>query len=169
MLDVGCGTGLCLSRLEDKVGGSGVIVGIDESREMLDLAGKRAAEHGWQNVRLIAAPAEQAPVDLVADAAIFSAVHDVMQSETALAHVFSWLRPGAPVAAIGGKYPAPWPWPLRAWVEDLHAPFIRDFTGFNRPWGLLADFAPDLSIQELAFGTGYLALGHAPPPPEQTC
>jgi hypothetical protein len=52
-------------------------------------------------------------------------------------------------------------WPLRAWVAGLHAPFVRDFTGFDRPWRLLTEFVADLRVQELAFGAGYLALGHA--------
>jgi hypothetical protein len=36
----------------------------------------------------------------------------------------------------------PWTWPLRAWVAGLHAPFVTDFTGFDRPWRLLADLVP---------------------------
>ena len=95
---------------------------------------------------------------------IFCAVHDVMQSPTALANVFDHLRPGAAVAAIGGKLPAPWLFSLRKWVTNLHAPFITDFTGFDRPWQQLADHVPDLQIRQLATGTGYLALGRTAGP-----
>ena len=59
MLDVGCGTGLCLPLLQRKVGPTGTIVGIDASEQMLEVAGDRVAEHGWDNVHLIAAPVEQ--------------------------------------------------------------------------------------------------------------
>lgn len=161
VLDVGCGTGLCLPLLRRKVGASGTIVGIDESEQMLEVAGQRVAEHGWDNVRLLAAPVAQAPIDGTADAALFCAVHDVLQSPAALAHIFDHLRPGAPVAAAGGKWPSPWLWPLPVWVAYLHAPFVNDFTGFDRPWRLLAEFVPNLRIHQLAFTTGYLALGHA--------
>jgi SAM-dependent methyltransferase len=161
VLDVGCGTGLCLPLLQRKVGPSGTIVGIDESEQMLEVAAQRVAEHDWDNVYLLAAPVVRAPIDGTADAALFCAVHDVLQTQTALAHVFDHLRPGAPVAAAGGQWPAPWLWPLGAWVAALHAPFVNNFTGFDRPWRLLAEFAPDLRVHELAFGTGYLALGHA--------
>jgi SAM-dependent methyltransferase len=161
VLDVGCGTGLCVPLLQRKVGASGMIVGIDESEQMLQVAGERVAEHGWDNVRLLAAPVARAPIDATADAALFCAVHDVLQSPAALDHVFAHLRPGAPVAAAGGKWPAPWLWPLGAWVAALHAPFVTDFTGFDRPWRPLAQFVPDLRIHQLAFTTGYLALGHA--------
>jgi demethylmenaquinone methyltransferase/2-methoxy-6-polyprenyl-1,4-benzoquinol methylase len=161
VLDVGCGTGLCLPLLQHKVGPTGAILGIDASEHMLDVAAGRIAEHGWDNVRLIAAPVAHAPIDTAADAAVFCAVHDVMQSPSALGNVFDHLRPGAPVAAAGGKWPAPWMWPLRAWVTELHAPFITDFTGFDRPWRQLAEHVPDLRVHELAFGAGYIASGHA--------
>ena len=41
VLDVGCGTGLCLPLLRDKVGPTGTIVGIDASEQMLRLARDR--------------------------------------------------------------------------------------------------------------------------------
>ena len=162
MLDVGCGTGLCLPLLQHEVGPTGAIVGIDASEQMLGMATARVAEHGWDNVRLVAAPVADAPIDVVADAAVFCAVHDVMQSHAALSNVFDHLRPGAPVAAAGGKQPGPWMWPWRTWVADLHAPFISNFTGFDQPWRLLAELVPDLPVRELAFGAGYIALGHIP-------
>ena len=46
VLDVGCGTGLCLPLLQHKVGPTGAIIGIDESEQMLDVAADRVAEHG---------------------------------------------------------------------------------------------------------------------------
>ncbi len=111
VLDVGCGTGLCLPMLQRKIGPTGTIVGIDASEQMLQLAAARVAEHGWDNVRLIAAPVATAPIDGAADAALFCAVHDVMQSRRPWTTSFDHLRPGAPVAATGGKWPGPWMWP----------------------------------------------------------
>jgi hypothetical protein len=92
---------------------------------------------GWDNVRLVAAPADRAPIDGTADAALFCAVHHVMQSRAALEHVFDHLRPGAPVAAAGGKWPSAWLWSLRACLADLHVPLVTDFSDFDRPWRLL--------------------------------
>jgi hypothetical protein len=78
----------------------------------------------------------------MADAALFCAVHDIMQSCASLDNIVAHLRPGSPVAAIGGKQPALWMWPLRPCVTRLHEPFISDFTGFDRPWHQLAKYAP---------------------------
>ena len=163
VLDVGCGTGLCLPLLHDKVGPTGRIVGIDASEDMLQVAADRVTTHGWDNVRLVAAPAERAPIEGPADAALFCAVHDVLQSRAALGQVFEHLRPGAAVAAGGGKSPGPWLRHMRGWVHALHAPFVADFTGFDKPWRLLAEFVPDLRVQENSFGAGFLALGHYAP------
>ena len=57
----------------------------------------------------------------------------------------------APSAA--GAVPEPWGAP--------GPPLVYDFAGFDRPWRLLTEFVADLRVQELAFGAGYLALGHA--------
>jgi len=160
VLDVGCGTGLCLPLLREKVGGTGNVVGIDESAQMLEVASARIARHGWQNVHLVSAPVMDAVIDVTADAAIFCAVHDVMQSPAALRNVFDHLGPGAVVGAIGGKWPAPWLWSFRQLVADLHAPFITDFTGFDKPWRHLTEYVPDLRVQQIASGAGYLAIGH---------
>jgi demethylmenaquinone methyltransferase/2-methoxy-6-polyprenyl-1,4-benzoquinol methylase len=132
------------------------------------VAGARVTEHGWDNVQLLATPVAQAPINRTADAALFCAVHDVLQSPASLTHIFEHLRPGAAVAATGGKWPPPWNVALRAWVADLHAPFIHDFTGFDRPWRLLAGFVPDLQVTELGSGAGYLAVGHARGPLDTT-
>ena len=95
VLDVGCGTGLCLPLLQHKVGPTGAIIGIDASEQMLRVAADRIAEHGWDNVALIAAPVATAPIKATADAAVFCAVHDLMQCPAALGNVFDHLRPGA--------------------------------------------------------------------------
>jgi SAM-dependent methyltransferase len=162
VLDVGCGTGLCMDALQDKVGPSGTIVGIDASEAMLDLARDRATAHDWHNVRLRCASEPTALQDVQADGALFCAVHDVLQSPAVVTGVLEHLRPGASVAAAGGKRPPIWAWGLRGWIRSLHSPYIVDFTGFDRPWRLLAEHVPDLRVHELALGTGYLATGHTP-------
>jgi len=62
-----------------------------------------------------------------------------------------------------------WMWSLQPWVTGLHRPFITDFTGFDQPWRLLATHVPDLQVHELAFTTGYLAVGHSPAVRQMSC
>jgi len=51
VLDVGCGTELCLPLLQHKVGPTGSIIGIDSSEQMLQVAADRVAEHGLSGAR----------------------------------------------------------------------------------------------------------------------
>jgi demethylmenaquinone methyltransferase/2-methoxy-6-polyprenyl-1,4-benzoquinol methylase len=163
VLDVGCGTGLCCGLLRDKVGPAGEVVGIEESPEMAAVAREHIACEGWDNVTVVQAPAEDAEIGLTADAALFCAVHDILQSPDALRNVLTRLRPGAWVAAGGGKWAAPMMVALNSMTGMLHAPYVRDFGGFDRPWRHLEQLVQDVQVQELAFGSGYVMTGRTGP------
>jgi SAM-dependent methyltransferase len=158
VIDAGCGTGLCFAALQERIGPGGTIVGVDAAPEMLELAAERVADAGWSNVVLICSPLETAELP-TADHALFCAVHDIMQSGPALDNVLGHLRAGAGVAAGGGKWGPVWAIGLNASVLGLHAPYVRDFAGFDRPWTHLAERVADLTVQELAMGAGYVASG----------
>jgi SAM-dependent methyltransferase len=167
VLDVGCGTGLCHGSLLDKVGPQGRVVGIEESPEMVAVARERIEQEGWCNVTVVQSSAEDAQIASIADAALFCAVHDILQSPDALRNVLSKLRPGAGVAAAGGKWAAPWMVTVNLPVTMLHAPYVRSFEGFQRPWRHLERLLDDVHVQELALGGGYILTGHAPMGPGQ--
>jgi demethylmenaquinone methyltransferase/2-methoxy-6-polyprenyl-1,4-benzoquinol methylase len=163
VLDVGCGSGLCFDLLQERVGPGGTVVGIDASAEMLDVARRLVTGRRWSNVVLIEAAVEEATVLPTVDAVLFCAVHDVLQSPAALRTVFAHTRPGARVAAVGGKWATnPWAVGLNAMVTAVHTPFVRDFAGFDRPWERLREHVPDLHVQEIELGCGYLASGTSP-------
>jgi trans-aconitate methyltransferase len=162
VLDVGCGTGLCCGLLRDKVGPRGAVVGIEESPEMVTVAREHIASQGWPNVTVVQSTAEDAQVAHTADAALFCAVHDIMQSPEALANVLAKLRPGAWIAAGGGKWAAPIMVAANMMTSMLHAPYVRSFSGFDRPWGHLEQLVEDVSVREMAFGNGYVMTGRTP-------
>ena len=162
VLDVGCGTGLCYGLLQEKVGPQGRVVGIEESPEMAAVARERIAAEGWPNVTVVQSPAEDAKIPVAADAALFCAVHDVLQSPDALQNIMSRLRPGAWVAAGGGKWAPSIMMALNLQVRMLHAPYVRSFAGFERPWNHLEELIEDIDVREVALGSGYILTGHAP-------
>ncbi len=55
VLEIGCGTGLNFSRIQKRIGTCGKIIGIDISKQMLDIARKKVKSHKWKNIRLIQA------------------------------------------------------------------------------------------------------------------
>lgn len=57
ILLVGCGTGLIFQLIQNRIGDSGTIVGIDASKNMLLQAKRKINQHNWKNVHLIHADA----------------------------------------------------------------------------------------------------------------
>jgi demethylmenaquinone methyltransferase/2-methoxy-6-polyprenyl-1,4-benzoquinol methylase len=162
VLDVGCGSGLCFPLLQQCIGPGGTIIGIETAPEMLALARQQILERGWRNVVLVESAAEDAVIPRRADHALFCAVHDVLQSPAALRTVLARVRPGGTVAAVGGKWAPPWAVGLNTLVAATHAPFVRNFTGFDRPWAGLAPHLTNFLIREIEMGCGYLAAGQTP-------
>jgi trans-aconitate methyltransferase len=162
VLDVGCGTGLCCGMLREKVGPRGRVVGLEESPEMAAVAREHIACEGWRNVTVVQSSAEDAQIPLTADAALFCAVHDILQSPDALRNVMNNLCPGAWVAAGGGKWAPSMMVAVNWLVSMLHAPYVRSFSGFDRPWRHLEQLIEDIRVRELAFGSGYIMTGHTP-------
>ena len=72
------------------------------------------------------------------------------------------LRPGAPVAAGGGKWAAPVMVFRNLLISMLHAPYVRSFRGFSRPWSRLEQVAEDVQVRNVAWGSGYIMTGRAP-------
>ena len=167
VLDVGCGTGLCCGLLREKVGAQGGVVGIEESPEMLAVARQNATRAGWRNVSLVESPAEDARIPERADAALFCAVHDILQSPEALRNIIGSLRPGAWVAAGGGKWAPRLMLAANAYIRSQHAPYVRSFDGFDRPWRHLERLTEDVHVREVGFGGGYLMTARVPPPAAQ--
>jgi ubiquinone/menaquinone biosynthesis C-methylase UbiE len=159
VLDVGCGSGLCFPLLQPRVGPQGMVVGVEPSTDMLALAATRVQEAGWRNVLLVEAAAEDAKIPGLVDHVLFCAVHDVLQSREALRNVLGRLRPGGTVAVVGGKWAPAWAIGLNAVVAAVHAPFVRDFAGFDRPWGLLAEHVPNMRVSSIEMDCGFLAVG----------
>jgi SAM-dependent methyltransferase len=159
VIDVACGTGLNFPLLEADVGQAGKIIGIDLSPEMIAQARQRVADEGWDNVTLLEASVEDAPIEATADAALFSFTHDVLQSPGAVARVVSGLRPGAGVASVGAKLAGRWNLVVNAAVRRSARPYVTTFRGLDRPWRELERYTGEMQHRSLAFGGAYVAWG----------
>jgi SAM-dependent methyltransferase len=164
ILDVGCGTGRNFAQIQERIGPQGRIIGLEQSPEMLAQARARVLRQGWTNVELVCAGAEEAEIAATADAALLCAVHDVMRSPDALANVLRYVRDGGRVIAGGPKWTG-WREPgalslnLSTW--RLNRECVTTFEGFRRPWSRLADLVPELRVDEVYMGAGYIASGQA--------
>lgn len=159
VVDVGCGTGLCFAELIARIGPGGRLVGIEQSNDMLEQAGRRVAAAGWHNVELVLGPAEDVDIPVVADGALFCFTHDVLRTPAAVANVVGHLRPGARVAAVGPMW-APWWAPaMNLLIWSATRPYVTTFEGFAEPWSHLARAVPGLEVERIALAGKFFAWG----------
>lgn len=169
VLDVGCGTGFSFAPILEAIGPEGCLLAFDHSPALLDIARGRIAQAGWENVVLHEALAESVDFrpDLTARAAkapsavLFSYVHDVLQSETALDNLLSHAPPGARVAIAGTRL---WPWwglPVNLYLYVTHRRYITNRReNFRAPWTKLARRLDNFEVEvRWPPGWRYLATG----------
>jgi ubiquinone/menaquinone biosynthesis C-methylase UbiE len=159
VLDVGCGTGLSLELLQRGVGAAGHVVGIEQCPAMIARAQNRTCVQESENVTLLCAPAEEAPIDGRADAALFHFTHDVLRRPAALDQVLRHLKPGARLVACGLQWASPWAVPLNLFVWGAALRSVSSLRGLDKPWGLLAERVRGLKVEELLLGAVFLARG----------
>jgi SAM-dependent methyltransferase len=63
VLDLGCGAGLDLYLYARKVGGSGIVYGLDISEKMIEKARRNMSLVGAKNVKFMCAPSDRIPLD----------------------------------------------------------------------------------------------------------
>jgi ubiquinone/menaquinone biosynthesis C-methylase UbiE len=165
VVDMACGTGLNFALIERAIGPEGRIIGVDLTDAMLSRAQERVENHGWSNVSLVQADAAEF---------VFPAELDAILSTYALSHVpdcGDLIARGAAALSRGGRWvvldlkvPDHVPW----WLAQLGLAIGRPFGSIDawvgrRPWEPLhvamQDALPDLTWDELCFGTAFLAVG----------
>ncbi len=161
VLDLGCGSGGSFPYLVKAVGPTGKVVGIDISHESCINARRRIKSNGWKNVDAIESSAQN--VDLAGryDGALMFAAPDVYASDSALANILPYLKSHARIAIFGAKL-----------SDERLGKFLNPFFLFtcrklspstplpdSAPWGLLASQLEGLNVQELFFGSMFLAYG----------
>jgi ubiquinone/menaquinone biosynthesis C-methylase UbiE len=159
VLDIACGTGKSLEMLREAVGPKGIVVGVEQSHEMLQQASERVREGGWDNVQLIESTVESADLKGPFDAVLFVYTQDVLQSDAALARIFEATRTGTRVASTGTKL---FPWYLgiaNVWLLASSYAYFTTFAGLGKPWVALERYVNPLSVRSTFFGSGYIAEG----------
>lgn len=157
VLDVGCGTGLALPLLQDAVGPDGLIIGIDQSPEMLAQARERVKASGWQNITLIESPVEEADISGQVDAALFALSHDIMRSPKAVENVVQHVKSGGHISVVGMTWNPWWALPFNILFGIRLRRGATTYEGLGRPWSHLAKFVPRLQVKRVfrGFKGGY--------------
>lgn len=160
VLDVGCGTGLSFGLLQNAIGPDGVLIGLEQSTSMLELARQRVDNTtGHKGITLLNASAEDVELPQHVDALLFNYTHDVIRSPSALHNLFVQTKPGARVAVAGIKHPPRWADPFRLYRRFKSRGCFNTLEGLDAPWSLLQAYVPNLQVQSTLWGTGFMAWG----------
>jgi ubiquinone/menaquinone biosynthesis C-methylase UbiE len=170
VLDVACGTGANFALIEQCIGASGELVGVDLTPQMLNQARARVARAGWSNVRLregdvCEASAERlgAPFDAAVCTLGLSVIPEWQRAWEAMQAA---VRPGGRLAIMDAGYPerggrrgdAVIPRPLASALSHL---FAADCS--RRPWRLLQRDTGDPTSERFTGGWVTAAAGAKAP------
>jgi ubiquinone/menaquinone biosynthesis C-methylase UbiE len=121
ILEVGCGTGLNLPLLSDAVGPTGLVIGLDRSPQMLEVARRRIIRGALSTVRLLEADATAVTTSMLAPIlleagrengvdAVFSsyAMSVIPQWRAAWQASLALLKPGARAGIVDMQPPTGW-------------------------------------------------------------
>ncbi len=164
VVDIGCGTGLNFSLLQEKVGPSGKIIGVDLTDAMLAEAASRATRNGWSNVELVQSDAASYrfpdQIDGILSTFALTLEPDyggvVERGARALTSGKRWV-------VLDVKLPSNWLRHLAPLLIFLVRPFAVSMEVAKRhPWESLERHLTNTTRRELYFGVAYLAAGEAP-------
>jgi demethylmenaquinone methyltransferase/2-methoxy-6-polyprenyl-1,4-benzoquinol methylase len=163
VLDIGCGTGRSLPYLQEAVGPSGRVYGIDISRGMLREARKLSAAHRWSNVQLSECDAADFIAPTPLNGVLFSLSYNTMPHHRAvLRKAWDQLLPGGRLVIMDAKVPpglsGKLVLPFSLWLMKhtmLGNPLIH-------PWEELAALTDDIDMTQRLFRSYYICCGVKP-------
>jgi ubiquinone/menaquinone biosynthesis C-methylase UbiE len=164
VVEIGCGTGLNFALVEQRIGRSGRLIGVDLSAEMLDRARRRVAAKGWDNVQLIHARAADFDFPAGVDA-VFSTFALTLEPlfEEVITRAAAAITPAGRFVLLDLRLPENWLRHLGPLLVSLVRPFAVSLEVAKRqPWKSLQHHFPGYSYWEGYFGIVYIAVGLKP-------
>lgn len=158
-LDLACGTGLNLERLEAAVGERGRIIAFDYSPAMLMAARDRARSHGWRNVEFVEGDAATLDIGVRVDGVLSTlGVSAIAGYEHAIACACASVRPGGRVVILDAALPTGWlafTNPLLRWIYRVGAAWVP-----GRPIAaIMAQHLRDVRTERYNGGTIEITVG----------
>ena len=159
VVEIGCGTGLNFSLLQDKVGPQGKIIGIDLTPSMLEMAHQRCQRHGWMNVELVEheAGSYHFPVGIDGVLSTF-ALTLVPNYQRVIEHAKQALSPGKKMVVADFRIAENWPGPILKFAIFITSPFgVTLELGERHPWEAMQAVFGNLQMRTKYFDAVYIA------------
>lgn len=161
VVDLACGTGLNFPRIEERIGASGRLIGVDLTDAMLERARERVEREGWTNVELVRSDmAEYGFPEAVDGVLSTAAITLVPEYDAVIRRAVEALSTGGRISILDFKEPEGAPeWMVRLMVA-VGRPFgvSRDLAD-RHPWESVARSLPEHAMVELYGGFAYVVVG----------
>lgn len=163
VVEIGCGTGLNFSLLQEAVGPEGKIIGVDLTEAMLAQAQRKVEEKGWSNVELVQSDAVSYQFPVGVDGIISTfAISLVPEFDKVIQNGSEALSPGKRWVILDLKIPSS----RLSYLTPLLIPLVRPFGATmevvaRQPWESINKYLQKTSLTELYMGMAYIAVGKA--------
>ncbi|MBD3610102.1 MAG: methyltransferase domain-containing protein [Gammaproteobacteria bacterium] len=161
VLELGCGTGLNFSLLQQQVGPEGKIIGVDLTAQMLVHAKDRVERHGWANVELVQTDAAtyEFPRSIGGVLSTF-ALTLVPEYDAIIRHASLSLSPGRRFVVLDIKLPEKMPMWLIRFGVFVTRPFGVSLDIADRHlWESIERYLAKVAFEELYLGFSYISVG----------
>lgn len=159
VLDLSCGTGANFPYLEEQIGPSGRLVGVDYTQSMLNEARRLIVQRGWQNVELVYTDAATLDLKEEFDGVLWTLAPSIVPGwQVVLDRAVSHLRPGGWLVVADARFSERWYARPFNWYADLLSLSATADIG-RRPWELLPRHLTNVGYEELLFGFLYVTWG----------
>ena len=165
VVEIGCGTGLNFPLLQQAVGPTGTIIGVDLTDAMLAQARWRVAEHAWINVELVQTDATQFSFPDSVDGILSTfALSLVPEPDQVIQHGTAALKPGKRWVVLDLKFPANWLRRLTPLILPIVKPFaVTEALIEHQPWEIIhrsmSDQLMHVRSNNLYWGFAFLTTG----------
>lgn len=161
VVEIGCGTGLNFKYLQQAVGDSGRIIGVDLTNAMLQQAEARIEKHHWHNVELVQGDAATYDFpDNIRGVISSFALTLVPEFESVIQRAYQALAPGGRLVILDLKLPEHRP----LWLVKLGILITRPFgvtpdLAERKPWQVMQKYFPSVTVKQRFGGFAYIAAG----------
>ena len=158
VVEIGCGTGLNFRHIQEYIGPTGRIIGVDMTADMLSIAKQRCSQNNLTNVELVEQDATKYLFSTTVDGVISSFALTLMpQYQEIIRHIYDALLPGKKFILLDLKLPN-WPLPLIKIAVFFTRPFgVSIEMGDRHPWETMREVFGNLNMMELYFGAAFIA------------
>jgi ubiquinone/menaquinone biosynthesis C-methylase UbiE len=161
VVEIGCGTGLNFPLLQEAVGPTGRIIGVDLTDAMLVQARQRVIDKGWSNVDLVLSDADSFSFPIRVDGILSTfALTLVPEYDQIIRRGSQALAPGKRWVILDFKLPDNWLATLAPLLAFLTSPFgVRLKMASRHPWESVERYLQNTRLTQIYGGFAYIVEG----------